>query len=83
MSKVKVAKFAINVAIQTVVAGMVGDKIKEHVDAETTTQQVGVAVAAGVAGYIVADYASSRIIDPQIDKIAAWYAARKTEKTPE
>jgi hypothetical protein len=81
MTKLEIAKLAINVAAGLGVAKVTNDIITMNTTADTNGDKVKVAIGSIVIGSIVSDVASNHI-NAKINAIANYWQNRKIVKTP-
>lgn len=76
MSKLSVAKYAINIITGIGVSKIVNDAIKMNTNVENTEDSIKVFVGSVVVGSMVADRASGHVND-KVDAVVEWWNSRK------
>jgi hypothetical protein len=80
MTAASFAKGTITIAIQSLVATVVSNKIEQNFEIESTAAKVGATVVSQSAGILVSGFASI-VTDAGVDKVVAWHANRKSDDT--
>jgi hypothetical protein len=80
MSKLAIAKLAVQAVTSLGVSKVIMDIIKNNANVETAADSVRVAAGSLVLGSMIVEHASDHV-STQFDKVLAWHTERQTAET--